>query len=163
MGPSSILQPSLFDRNEYFKPPLRIGNEPEEKSFDEWREERAASSLADYGGDSGAWTMGGEWGANPLPRPQANVPWLDRPKTAEEWVPTTHVTSAQPKVNPAAIEHQVQHADPLRLADDPVMTAYQERSGEEHYYVRDGNHRVNAAMRRGMLFMPAVVQRGGEY
>lgn len=77
-----------------------------------------------------------------------------------EFIPTFRISSVQEEVNEVAINHQLEHANPLDLDDDPEVTAYPHPdTGEEWYDVRDGNHRANAAQRRGQLFMPATVRR----
>jgi hypothetical protein len=76
----------------------------------------------------------------------------------EEFVPTWRISSVQDNYNPAAVEHQVRHADPLALREDPLVSAL-DKNGEEHFTVLDGNHRTLAAQRRGQLLMPARVMR----
>lgn len=78
--------------------------------------------------------------------------------TRQEFIPPWKVMSAQPNINPDAVEHQVQHADPLNLRGDIEATPLNV-DGDEHYLVMEGNHRVNAAQRRGQLLMPANVER----
>ncbi len=84
---------------------------------------------------------------------------------AEEFVPTWRVGSAQKAINNEAVEHQVRNADPLRLDSDPEVStlgAHPEPGHDapvEQFVLRDGNHRANAAQRRGQLLMPATVRR----
>lgn len=77
------------------------------------------------------------------------------PRYRSEWVPTEKIVSTQGKVSPAAIDHQVKHANPLALDQDPGFLPLT----NGYYSVTDGNHRVNAAYRRGQLFMPGDVFR----
>lgn len=81
-----------------------------------------------------------------------------RTQTTEEFIPPWRTTSMQGRVNMEAVEHQVQHADPLNLHDDVEVNAYDDQ-GVEHYQVMEGNHRTLAAQRRGQLLMPARVDR----
>lgn len=69
----------------------------------------------------------------------------------EEWVPTSEVRSVQTAVNPTAVEHLQRHATGLHEGNATVV-----RGGGEHV-VFDGNHRLNAALRRGQLLAPADV------
>ena len=77
---------------------------------------------------------------------------------SEEFIPPWRTMSSQGQVNPDAIDHQVAHADPMRLREQPDVYAVQD-AGEERYFVTEGNHRVLAAQRRGQLLMPANVER----
>lgn len=115
----------------------------------------------------------GKWKANPLQSPDADAEFkqyyddafyyktgteFDRGHETE-FVPTWRITSGQSEVSEDAIKHQVKNANPLALDDDPEVTEYPAADGGTSYRVSDGNHRVNAALRRGQLFMPAKVDR----
>ena len=101
-----------------------------------------------------------EWAQNPIHDANLYGPLAEgEPLSFGEMVPTWRVRSGQRLVHPETVEHQVQHADPFALDADPVVV---ELEGDEEgplYKVQDGNHRVNAALRRGQLFTPATVRR----
>lgn len=103
-----------------------------------------------------------EWVPNPIPAtpPGAYKSLSAARKGAEvdEWVPLEHVYSTQPEVHAPSVKHQVDHADPLRLDEDPRF-ASAPHNGRDIYSVRDGNHRVAAALQRGQLIMPGRVAR----
>lgn len=96
---------------------------------------------------------------NPLPRPSYGPQEAGPSWSTPEFVPTWQVASNQPMVNQAAIDHQVKHADPMRLDSDPIMVKTNPGGTGDEYLVRDGNHRVLAAQQRGQLLMPAHVRR----
>lgn len=99
-----------------------------------------------------------DWVKNALPHSNRILPPHYGPEQ-EEWVPTERLTSNQTGVNPKAIDHQVKNANPLALESNPYTYAYQADDGKESYLVGDGNHRANAALRRGQLLIPADVRR----
>ena len=70
------------------------------------------------------------------------------------WVPTFGVSSIQPVVNPESVDHLTRHATGLEK-DQAVLSV--ESGG--HHVLFDGNHRMNAAQRRGQLFIPGQVAR----
>lgn len=73
----------------------------------------------------------------------------------EEFVHTPDVVTPQGAINPKAVEHQVQHSTGL---DTPNIEVTAGAGPEEGRYVlKDGNHRLNAALRRGQMFLPANV------
>lgn len=112
---------------------------------------------SNYGGGNAAHTT--RFGArmdmeNPLPRTTGRgIPFSYA--AHHEWVPSERVVSNQPHVTSGAVEHITQHGNILDLDEDP----YFEPNTVGEYAVRDGNHRVNAALRQGRLFMPGVVFR----
>jgi hypothetical protein len=75
----------------------------------------------------------------------------------QDFIPTDRVTSDQDWVNHEAVDHMVQNANPLALHDDPSVYEYPGSDGRPKYDLNDGNHRTNAALRRGQLLMPATV------
>lgn len=102
---------------------------------------------------------------NPLYTPDAEYDFVrssymmqDDPRVEHDYVPTWRLSSIQDVYNPQAVEHQVRHADPMALREDPLLATLH-KDGEEHYSVLDGNHRTLAAQRRGQLLMPARVLR----
>lgn len=83
----------------------------------------------------------------------------------EQWIPTWRINSRQTVINDDAVNHMVEHANPLALDDDPRITQYIAPQAEvghnepvPYYRVGDGNHRVNAAQRRGQLLIPRHVE-----
>lgn len=133
---------------------------------------QAAASPVTYP-DNGAWSRK-MWSDDPdadLPLAPNPIPrtGLDHARYAndttyvrgqfdrDEFIPPFQVTTDQDIINPEAVEHQVRHADPLNLDKDPSVYYYETEGGEPRYDIADGNHRVNAALRRGQLFMPAKV------
>lgn len=108
-----------------------------------------------------AHSMPGDWVANPVERLHGDIiasATLEG-EAQEEFVPTERMFSAQPEVNAAAIEHQVEHANPLALDSDPLIYPFDHVDGKEGFAIRDGNHRVAAAQRRGQLLVPSRVVR----
>jgi len=67
-----------------------------------------------------------------------------------QWVHPPDVTSPQASVNTPSVEHLAQHATGLDPAEPMPFVAKQDRG----MHLMDGNHRVNAAQRRGQLLMP---------
>lgn len=67
------------------------------------------------------------------------------------WVPTFDVSSVQTKINNQAVEHLATHASGLGEGDVIAV------KGGGHHTIFDGNHRLNAAQRRGQLFVPGLV------
>lgn len=135
---------------------------------------------------SSAHVMAGNWVDNPLyPGVQRRgLSELAPGHSGTEFIPVPHIVSGQRDVNKVAVDHQVKYADPMSLRDDPLVAAVKGPAAtglnakdldtlissnaphlddfvgvEELFDVRDGNHRVNAALRRGQLFMPAKVMR----
>lgn len=77
---------------------------------------------------------------------------LSRMNVAEQgWVPTFGVSSVQTHVNPSAVEHLTRHG--TGLAEGEVIAV----KGAGEHVIYDGNHRMNAAQRRGQLFIPGEV------
>lgn len=74
-----------------------------------------------------------------------------QPDPHEEFVPTYELSSPQKTVNPFAVNHLAEHSTGL---DAPNINVA--RRGNESV-VYDGNHRVNAALRRGQMLIPADV------
>lgn len=74
-----------------------------------------------------------------------------------EWVPSTEVRSTQTEINRGAVDHIVEHAGMGDLPDTEMFSV--PHGDATDYWVRDGNHRTNAALRRGNLFVPARVTR----
>lgn len=74
-----------------------------------------------------------------------------QPDPREEFVPTYELSSPQKTVNPFAVSHLAEHSTGL---DAPNINVA--RRGSESV-VYDGNHRVNAALRRGQMLIPADV------
>lgn len=121
--------------------------------------------------DMGSWgseSYGEHYTDNPLPRTQDDyydhlnrmyAEGKSRPTTTNEFIPTYKIRTQQPEVNMKAVEHHVQNANPLKLDEDPYVMEYPSYEGETLYDLGDGNHRVNAALRRGQLFTPANVER----
>ena len=68
-----------------------------------------------------------------------------------EWVHPPDVKSVQQDVDPVAVEHLTRHATGLDEPEPLVTRMYGKLDAE------DGNHRVNAALRRGQLLMPMKV------
>lgn len=102
-----------------------------------------------------------EWAPNPIHDSNLYGPLAEgKSFSFDEMVPTWQIRSGQRLIHPETVEHQVQHAEPFALDNDPVVF---ELEGEDEpvYKLQDGNHRVNAALQRGQLFMPATVRRGG--
>lgn len=159
-GPRQLTLPglaeSLLPRPQVDQP------EPEADEFD---------SLKDYGGPDGAHfgLPSDQWVENPIYKEDVYDQQTEqsmahyrrglRPVREDTFVPPWRVNSVQRTVNPEAIEHQVQHANPLGLRQDPEVTEYVGDDGKPAYMLYDGNHRVNAAQRRGQLLMPANVAR----
>lgn len=73
----------------------------------------------------------------------------------EEFVHTLDVVTPQGALNPAAVEHQVQHSTGLDTPNIEVTAGAGPEEGR--YALKDGNHRLNAALRRGQMFLPANV------
>jgi hypothetical protein len=110
----------------------------------------------------GRWPGGGGWKPNPIAAYDHN--WeMHRGQPiesqGEEFIPPWRTTSLQDDINEAAVQHQLQNANPLALDEEPSVSAYPGQDGHEWYRVIDGNHRTNAAQRRGQLLMPAEVAR----
>lgn len=75
----------------------------------------------------------------------------------EIFVPTEHLYSDQSHVNTNKVKDHVKHSTGL---DQPpiLVEEYQDPGGNpEKYAVWNGNHRANAALARGQLFVPAQV------
>ncbi len=149
--------------------PLRVDT-PAAEQVDDLESKFAASYPTDGAHQPHRWGKVSPLDAdNPIYRPDA---WatlsttIDQDVSAgrydttrsEEFIPPWRAISMQGSINPDAVEHQVQHADPLNLREDPEVHAVQQ-DGEEHYFVTEGNHRTLAAQRRGQLLMPANVER----
>ncbi|MFN2347170.1 MAG: hypothetical protein ABR616_15835 [Dermatophilaceae bacterium] len=67
------------------------------------------------------------------------------------WIPTFDVSSVQSHINPESVEHLVQHSSGLEVGDAVAV------KGGGRHVIFDGNHRMNAAQRRGQLFIPGEV------
>lgn len=93
---------------------------------------------------------------NPIYTDEAKGPFhtmrraLD-PVSREEFVPSYELTSPQNIVNPYAINHMVENASGVDVPDISVV----KQGGQSVVY--DGNHRVNAALERGQMLVPARV------
>lgn len=74
-----------------------------------------------------------------------------QPDPREEFVPTYDLVSEQKTVNPFAVNHLAEHDRGFKTPNINVA-----RRGDESV-VYDGNHRVNAALRRGQMLIPADV------
>lgn len=118
------------------------------------------------GGYTSAHTMQGDWEKTRIPpSPDPHVEreiganWRNERSQREEFIPTFRTTTRQETVNTEAVEHQVTHANPMDLNKQPEVFSYNHPDGAESFHVSDGNHRVNAALRRGQLLMPADVWR----
>lgn len=94
------------------------------------------------------------------------------PIVTEEFVPSWKVRSAQRDINPLAVEHLANNPAPPSRDGDVEVFEY--NAGRNHrdpvedpegrrrrYGVLDGNHRVNAALRRGQMFIPVKMYRPG--
>jgi hypothetical protein len=73
----------------------------------------------------------------------------------DEWVPTNEIRSTQTDINADAVQHIVRNSPTGHL---PSIDAYgvNHDSGRD-FWVRDGNHRVNAALDKGQMIIPANV------
>lgn len=91
---------------------------------------------------------------NPLHRAESeDAPWRHLTGGgSEEFLPTYDLDSPQTIVNDYAVNHLVKHSTGL---DTPDIVATREKSGRTSVY--DGNHRTNAALRRGQMLIPARV------
>jgi hypothetical protein len=99
---------------------------------------------------------------NPIYDPAAHGPLNDsRPipeKETEEFVPTYDIRSEQSGVDEESVAHIAEHGTGLREPNVLVSRS------EGTYGLWDGNHRVNAALRRGQLLTPAdVIDYDEEY
>lgn len=150
-----------------------------------------AADLKTYGGVGGAHSKA-TWGTktpfggknavkNPIPAPDWDEAHSDASKdhnvvvggatkweARDEFVPTWRIRSPQDNVNPDAIAHQIANADPQHLTDRPDVVPYLGKEAGhdadvEMYDLNEGNHRVNAALGRGQLFMQAAVSRTTGY
>lgn len=70
-----------------------------------------------------------------------------------DWLPSYEIESAQDVVSPASIRHMAEGASGL---DVPNINAYQ---FGDTTMVMDGNHRVNAALERGQMLIPANLRK----
>lgn len=92
---------------------------------------------------------------NPIYDPDAPGPLSDDRSQPldehEEWVPTYEIGSDQTSVDMGAVEHLTEHGTGLHEPNIMVSRNYGKLG------LWDGNHRLNAALRRGQLLTPATV------
>jgi hypothetical protein len=73
------------------------------------------------------------------------------------FIPTEHIVSSQSRIWPGAVDRLVAESTGLDTPNVRVREGSGEHSGV--YALKDGNHRVLAAQRRGQLLIPADVYR----
>lgn len=101
----------------------------------------------------------GGWEPNPIATPKARehyakVTGASRFGEAEEtFLPSYEIESPQGAINPASVAHMAENASGL---DVPNISAYQ---FADTTMVMNGNHRVNAALARGQMLIPATLRR----
>lgn len=102
----------------------------------------------------------GNMGLNPLHSPDASaIIWSGPAEEDEEgeFIPTTDIISGQPQISNEAVDLLLGNSTGLDTPDILVREGTGEHAGK--YALRDGNHRVNAALRRGQMLVPAHVYR----
>lgn len=101
---------------------------------------------------------GASWGPNPLftrnaSREYSGAAAKQFSEPEEAWIPSYEIESAQDVVNSRSIKHMAENASGL---DVPNINAYQ---FGDTTMVMDGNHRVNAALARGQMLIPANLRK----
>ena len=102
----------------------------------------------------------GNMQVNPLHSPDASAIVWSGPATEDEegkFIPTDAIVSGQPQISRDAVGLLVEHSSGLDTPDILVREGSGELAGK--YALRDGNHRVNAALERGQMLIPAHVYR----
>lgn len=79
------------------------------------------------------------------------------PDTTEEWVPSWKIKSIQDSIHEPAVEHLATNATGTTEGNVTIVQGDEGSRGESWLF--DGNHRTNAALRRGQMFVPANVMR----
>jgi hypothetical protein len=137
------LQPELFDSSEFEGP---VSHLPAREAVMAKREEY---------GDA---RQHGNLGLNPLHDPRAStINWAGGVTDYERgrFIPTESIVSSQPQISHDAVSHLVANSSGLDTPDIAVRQGTGELSNT--YALRDGNHRVNAALARGQMLIPAEV------
>lgn len=99
-----------------------------------------------------------EWEPNPIYTERAGDHYNDAPMTyfgepEETFLPSYEIESPQDVISPPSVDHMTKHATGL---DVPNISAYQ---FGDTTMVMDGNHRVNAALNRGQMLIPATLRK----
>lgn len=99
------------------------------------------------------------WGPNPIATSRAREHYANVSADTqfgdpeETWLPSYEIESPQHTVNTQSIRHMAEHSSGI---DVPNINTYQ---FGDTMMVGDGNHRVNAALERGQMLVPANLRK----
>lgn len=99
-----------------------------------------------------------KWQPNPIYTQNAQRHYDTAPtryfgKPEETFLPSYEIESPQDVISPESVSHMAQNATGL---DVPNISAYQ---FGDTTMVMNGNHRVNAALERGQMLVPATLRK----
>lgn len=111
--------------------------------------------------DDGPYLHALEWNEdNPIygqgPAPPGSTWEGERGSDEEQFIPTADISSSQRRIKRENVDQLVRNATGREVP--PIWVNEYETEGGPRYRLDDGNHRVNAALERGQMLIPARIQ-----